>query len=143
MAAEDAVLPGDLLAYETARAALSTYAVESRYENAVVVETISLGTAVSLLNDLDWYLSRVLDDALVREPSVSGDEWLSRALATEIRDGRVAPDEVSDRLKVYGVADGRLVEPMYATRVAGSVPDYDLREVESTVVVRVTPGEFS
>jgi hypothetical protein len=31
---------------------------------------------------------------------------------------------------------------MFLTRVDGRVPEYDLREVEDTVVVRVTEDEF-
>ena len=50
--------------------------------------------------------------------------------------------ETDARLKVYGVADGELVEPMYVTRVQGERPDYDLRDVEETVVVRVAESEF-
>ena len=43
---------------------------------------------------------------------------------------------------MYGLADGRLVEPMYVVRVDGTVPEYDLRDVEDTVMVRVTESEF-
>ncbi|MFB6106792.1 MAG: DUF5804 family protein [Halobacteriaceae archaeon] len=140
--AEDGDLRRDLLAYESARAALSTYELSAPYENALAVETISLGMAVSLLNDLDWYLARVARDAFVREPSVDESEWLSRDAARAIRDGDVDPDETATTLKVYGVVDGRLVEPMYVTRPEGAgVPAYDLRDAEDTVVVRLVPGE--
>ena len=165
--AEDATLPEDLLSYPTARDALDPYDLEAPYENAIVVETISIGAAVSLLNDLDWYLVRLVDEALVLEPSVSETEWLSRKLATEIRNETVDPDDDWTFLKIYGVerdgeaagdgetggaeVDGaaagdpgtpRLAEPLFAQRVDGEVPEYDLREVEGTLVVRVTPEEF-
>jgi hypothetical protein len=133
----------ELLSRETARAALATYDLRERFENSVCLETVSIGAAVALLNDLNWYLVRFADASLVLEPSVSETEWLSRDLATAVRDGRVAPEETGDRLVVYGLEDGRLVEPMYVTRVDGSVPEYDLRDVDETVVVRVTDDEFA
>ncbi|MFC6988542.1 DUF5804 family protein [Haloplanus sp. GCM10025708] len=139
---EDVDLRYELLSRETSRAALATYDVDEPYANTVAVGTVSLGAAVSLLNDLNWYLARFASDALVREPSVSGDEWLSRDLATAIRDGDIDPAATGDLLKVYGVAENRLVEPMYVTRTGGVIPEYDLRDVEGTVVVRVTESEF-
>ena len=133
----------ELLSRETAREALSTYERHAPFANSLAVDTVSLGAAVSLCNDLNWYLVRFVDRALVREPSVSTDEWLSRSLATAIRDGDASPAETGDRLAVYGVEDGALVEPMYVTRRPdGSVPAYDLRPVSETVVVRVTAAEF-
>ncbi len=132
----------DLMSYETARSALTAYDLREPYENTVAVETISLGQAVSLLGDLNWYLVRLTDEALVREPSVSDTEWLSRDAARAVRDGQLQPGETSALLKVYGVADGELVEPMYVTRRDGEIPEYDLRDVEETLVVRVTEDEF-
>ncbi len=183
----DVNLQYELLSRETAREALATYDPGQPYENTLAVETVSLGAAVALLNDLDWYLARFVSAAFVREPSIDGEEYLSRDLATAVRDGEVAPEERGDLLTVYGVDDGRLVEPMYVRRsdaadrdheadpdatapvspgtpsVEESGPDdasrgdggdeeddddrdrpsYDLREVEETVVVRVTEAEFA
>ncbi|MFB6112873.1 MAG: DUF5804 family protein [Halodesulfurarchaeum sp.] len=132
----------ELLSYETARSALSPYELFEPFENSLAVETISLGAAVSLLNDLDWYLARVAEESLVLEPSISREEWLSRDLAHDVRDGIVDPESTGSFLKIYGLEDDSLVEPMYAKRREGSVPDYDLRDVEDTVVVRVTESEF-
>ncbi|MCO8268695.1 DUF5804 family protein [Haloferax prahovense] len=140
--AEDVHLQYELLSRDTARAALSTYDIAEPFDNSLSVDTVSLGAAVSLLNDLNWYLVRFADFSLVREPSVSSDEWLSRDLARQIRDGKVQPEDTGDHLAIYGVEEGRLVEPMYVTRVDGSVPDYDLRDVERTLVVRVAEDEF-
>lgn len=151
---DDVDLRQTLLSHETAREALRTYDLSTPFENAVGVETVSLGAAVALVNDLHWYLVRYTERALIREPSVSETEWLSRDLATAIRDDRVAPAESDYYLAVYGVVkptdadrDGgdappRLVEPMYVTRAGGSIPAYDLRTVDRTVVVRVTETEF-
>jgi hypothetical protein len=133
---DGADLPADLYAYETARTALSPYEVREPFANAVGVETISLGTAVSLLGDLDWYLARLADAALVREPSVHPDEWLTRPLAEAVRDGRVDPDETGDRVLLYRVEDGRLHLDTEATRPE----DADGPWEEDTVVVRVTPN---
>ncbi|WEL17258.1 Uncharacterized protein SVXHr_1084 [Halorhabdus sp. SVX81] len=170
LGSEDVSLRQTLLGHETAREALATYDLAEPYHDAIELETVSLGAAVALLNDLNWYLVRYADAALVREPSVSEREWLSRELATAIRDGDVDPDASGRYLKVYGVEepssttartaaepDGsdsgdeqqpddpspRLVEPMYVTRTDGSIPRYDLRDVEETVVVRVSEREFS
>jgi hypothetical protein len=132
----------ELLSRETAREALSTYELAEPFENSIAVETVSLGAAVSLLNDLNWYLVRYADAALVLDPSVSEDEWLSRELATAIRNDRVDPAETGELLKVYGLDEGELVEPLYVTRSDDGVPEYDLREVGDTVVVRVTESEY-
>jgi hypothetical protein len=94
------------------------------------------------LNDLNWYLVRFVAEALVSEPSISAEEWLSRDLAAAIRDGECAPEDSGRYLKVFGVEDGRLLEPMFAARTGREVPEYDLRDVEETLVVRVTESEF-
>ena len=163
---EDCDLRYELLSRETARDALATYDLDRPFANSVAVETVSLGAAVALLNDLDWYLARFAETALVRDPSISDGEWLSRTLATAVREGRVDPAGTDRYLKVYGVvraahAGGgsgdceaesedppatedapRLVEPMYVARTGRQLPEYDLRDVEETLVVRVTESEF-
>ncbi|MDZ5813203.1 DUF5804 family protein, partial [Halorubrum sp. AD140] len=121
----------------------ATYDIEEPFANSVAVDTVSLGAAVSLLNDLDWYLVRFVEEALVLEPSVATDEWLSRDLAREVRDGDVPPEETDQRLKVFGLVDGRPVEPLFVRRRQGETPEYDLRDVDETVVVRVSESEFS
>ena len=140
--ADDVDLQYELLSRETARAALATYDLSQPFENAIGLDTVSLGAAVSFLNDLNWYLVRFVDYALIKEPSISETEWLSRGLATQVRDRELPPEETDRLLRIFGVEDGRLVEPMYVTRVTESVPSYDLREVVDTVVVRVAEGEF-
>jgi hypothetical protein len=140
--AEGVDLRYELLSRETARAALATYDLHEPFANTVAVDTVSLGAAVSLLNDLNWYRVRFADFALVREPSISTEEWLSRDLAERVRDGDLQPEETAPYLRIHGVDDDTLVEPMYATRVDGAVPEYDLRDVDDTLVVRVTDGEF-
>jgi hypothetical protein len=138
----DVTLQYELLSRETAREALATYDISTPFENSVAVDTVSLGAAVSLCNDLDWYLVRFVDTALVLEPSVSTDEWLSRDLAERVRDGAVPPEETDQRLLVYGIVDGRPVEPLYVRRTQGERPTYDLRDVDETLVVRVSAAEF-
>jgi hypothetical protein len=136
----------ELLSRETARDALVTYDLAEPFENSVAVETVSLGAAVALLNDLDWYLARFVAEALVLEPSVSDEEWLSRDLAAAVRDDEIAPDDTGRFLKLFGVEateEGRrLVEPMFVARTGPELPAYDLREVEDTLPVRVTEAEF-
>jgi hypothetical protein len=140
---DDVNLRYELLSRETARDALVTYDLWEPYENSLALETVSVGAAVSLLNDLNWYLVRFVAEALVLEPSISETEWLSRELATQVRNDEVAPEDTDQYLQVFGVADGKLVEPMFVTRVDGEIPSYDLRDVEETVVVRVTSEEFA
>lgn len=145
---DDVDLRYELVSHETSREALSTYDLRQPYDNAVSVETISLGAAVSLLNDLEWYLRRFVDDALVLEPSISEEEWLSRDLAEAVRDDELDPGETERLLEVYGVQETetedapRLVEPMFVARTGPELPEYDLRDVEDTLVVRVTEAEF-
>lgn len=149
----DVNLRYELVSRETAREALATYDLQEPYENTVTIETVSLGAAVATCNDLDWYLVRFASDALIFEPSVSESEWLSRELATQIRNGTVDPDESGRYLKVYGIEAAetageepdqppRLVEPMFVARTGATIPAYDLREVEETLTVRVTESEF-
>jgi len=128
----------ELLSRETAREALSTYDVTEPFTNSVAVDTVSLGAAVSLLNDLEWYIVRFVSDALVLEPSISRTEWLSADLARAVRSGSVPPEETDQRLKVFGLEDGTPVEPMFVRRVQGEQPSYDLRDVDETLVVRVS-----
>ena len=160
---DDIDLRYELLSRETAREALATYDLRQPYHNAVALGTVSLGAAVTLLNDLNWYLVRFVDEALVREPSVSDEEWLSRDLATALRDDEVTPEASGRFCKVYGVVtpdgtssnegpedtddanrgpDRRLVDPMFVTRTGPELPAYDLRAVDGTAVVRVTEAEF-
>lgn len=133
----------DLLGYETARSALSPYELFEPFENSLALDTVSLGAAISLLNDLDWYLARVTDSVFIREPSVSHTEWMSRDLAMAVRSGERDPQETGTFLKIYGLESGSLVEPMYVKRREGEIPTYDLRDVSETVVLRVTEEEFS
>jgi hypothetical protein len=145
---EDVNLRYELVSRETARDALATYDLREPYANTVALETISLGSAVALLNDLNWYLVRFVDHAWVLEPSVSEDEWLSRKLAAAVRDDEIAREESGRHLGVFGVLEDeeggtrRLTEPMYVARTGPELPKYDLREVDDTVVVRVTEDEF-
>jgi hypothetical protein len=152
----DCDLKYELLSRETAREALSTYDLRQPFENTIALSTVSLGAAVSLCNDLNWYVVRFVDDVLVREPSVEDDEWLSRELATAVRDGDLPGPKTGEYLKVYGLASPEptpeepnpkgppsLVEPLYVTRQDGDVPEYDLQDVDETVVVRLTEGEFT
>ncbi len=139
---EDIALRGKLFSHEGARRALSPYEITEPWVNTVAVTTVSLGTAISFLNDLDWYLVRYARDAFVYEPSVSETEWLSRSLAGSIRDSAIEPEDTGELLKIYGVEDEHLIEPMYVQRRDGSVPTYDLRDVDETLLVRITRKEF-
>ncbi|WP_435076042.1 DUF5804 family protein [Halococcus sp. AFM35] len=122
----------ELLSRETARRALSTYDLAEPYTNTLVLTTVSLGAAVSLLNDLNWYLVRFASDALVREPSISDEEWLSRPLAEAVRDGRVTPDETGYAYKIYGIDGDSLTEPTFSTE----------SDHEDGLVVRITEAAF-
>ena len=146
---EECDIRSALFSRETARDALSTYRLDQLYANTLSLETISLGAAVSLLNDLNWYLIRYTDAAMILESSISESEWLSRNLANAIRDGEIDPEESDRYLMVYGVADAeienqhqRLIEPMFVTRTGETLPEYDLRDVHDTLVVRITDEEF-
>ena len=101
--APDTTLQSELLSRETSRGALTAYELSEPYANTVALETVSLGAAVALLNDLSWHLARFVADALVLEPSVSETEWLSRELAAAIRRDETAPAVSGQYLKIYGV----------------------------------------
>lgn len=147
---EEVNLRYELLSRETARNALATYDLREPFDNTIALETVSIGAAVSLLNDLNWYLVRFTETTFVLDPSISETEWLSRGLAAAVRDDEVDPEETDRFLQIYGIREGdeefesppKLVEPMLVTRTGDTIPDYDLRDVDDTLVVRVTQGEF-
>jgi len=140
---DDVDLRGELLTSETSREALSTYDfLETRIDNSVVVETATLGGALALLNDIDWYLTRYARTAEVLEPSVSEDEWLSRRLAERLYENRerdTEPDETDEFYVVRGVRDGELLQPLYSR---GEPAEYDLAETDFVTVTRVNETEF-
>lgn len=130
----------ELLSRETAREALATYDLREPYANSLALDTVSIGAAVSLLNDLNWYLVRFVRTSLVQSDSVSETEWLSRDLATAIRDGEVAPDETGTFLKVYGVEEGEVEDPAFVEREGEWTPERE--GYDEVLVVRVTEDEF-
>lgn len=131
---------GELLTSETSREALSTYDfLETRIENAVVVETATLGGALALLNDLDWYLTRYANASEVLEPSVSEQEWLSRSLAEGVYEGKIDADETDEFYVVRGVCDGDVLQPLYSR---DEPAEYDLAETDLVTVTRVEESEF-
>jgi len=137
---DDYDLRAELLTSDTAREALSTYDLEEgRIDNTVTVETATLGSALALLNDLDWYLTRYVRAAEVLEPSVSDDEWLSRRLAERVYSERVEPEETDEYYVVRGVSDGELLDPLYSR---GSPAEYDLADADFVTVTRVEESEF-
>jgi hypothetical protein len=125
---EDLQLSYELLSRETARDALAAYDLREPYHNTVAVETVSLGAAVALLNDLEWYLVRFAREVMVFEPSVSGDEWLSRALATAIRDGECDPTGTGRLLKIYGLStpDGEIGDESTDGETGGESTDGEM-----------------
>ena len=139
----DSDLRTRLFEHEGSREALSAYDVRVPWQNTLEVTTVSLGAAVAFLNDIEWYLVRYTRDAIVNDSSISQTEWVSRAIATRIRDQSLDPSETASLLKVYGVTpDEALVEPMYVQRVDDHIPAYDLGDVSDTLPVRITDEEF-
>jgi hypothetical protein len=137
---EEYDLRGELLTSETSREALSTYDfLETRIENAVIVETATLGGALALLNDLDWYLTRYARASEVLEPSVSEEEWLSRRLAERVYEGKIDAEDTDDFYVVRGVSDGELLQPLYSR---GEPAEYDLAETDFVTVTRLDESEF-
>lgn len=130
----------ELLSRETAREALTTYDLREPYANTLALDTVSIGAAVALLNDLNWYVVRFVGEALVQSDSVSETEWLSRNLAAELRDGEIQPAETGTFLKVYGVEAGTPVDPAFVEREGDWTPERE--EYEEVLVVRVAESEF-
>jgi hypothetical protein len=147
----------ELLSRETARDALTTYDLREPYTNSLALDTVSIGAAVALLNDLNWYIVRFVRDALVQADSVSESEWLTRELAASIRDGEVAPEETGEYLRLYGIEENRPVDPIHVRRedVTGNGTDAggegtddwsgvpEREGYDDLLVVRVTESEFS
>jgi len=131
---------GELLSSETSREALATYDfLDADIDNAVVVETATLGGALALLNDLDWYLTRYARAAEVLEPSVSDDEWLSRRLAERVYEDRINADDTDECYVVRGVKDGELLDPLYSRNEPA---EYDLADADFVTTTRIDETEF-
>ncbi len=130
----------ELRSSETSRRALSTY--EFKYtplDNVVEVETATIGAGLALLNDLNWYVRRYCRAAELLDPEVSEEEWLSRELARKLYETEMEPEDTREYLKVRGVREGELLEPLYARE---EPPEYDLAESEYSVVTRIDETEF-
>ena len=137
---DDYDLRSELLSSETSREALATYDfLDTRIDNAVVVGTATLGGALALLNDLDWYLTRYARAAEVLEPSVSEDEWLSRRLAERVYEDRIDSDETDEFYIVRGVKDGELLDPLYSR---DEPAEYDLGDADFVTTTRLDETEF-
>ena len=133
-------LRGELLSSETSREALATYDfLDTRIDNAVVVETATLGGALALLNDLDWYLTRYARAAEVLEPSVSENEWLSRRLAERVYEDRTDAGDTDEFYIVRGVKDGELLDPLYSR---DEPAEYDLADSDFVTTTRLDETEF-
>jgi hypothetical protein len=131
---------GELIASETSREALATYdLLDTRIDNAVAVETATLGGALALLNDLDWYLTRYARTAEVLEPSVSENEWLSRRLAERVYGDRVDVSETDEFYLVRGVRDGEPLDPLYSRNEPA---EYDLGDTDFVTATRIDETEF-
>jgi len=131
---------GELLSSETSRGALATYDfLDTRIDNAVVVETATIGGALALLNDLDWYLTRYARAAEVLEPSVSEDEWLSRKLASRLYQNRIDADDTREYYAVRGVKDGELLDTLYSR---SEPAEYDLGDADFVTTTRIDEAEF-
>lgn len=144
---DEGSLRRELLSRETAREALSTYDLREPYENTLALQTVSIGAAVALLNDLNWYVVRFVRDALVQADSVSETEWLSRELATAIRNDEIPPGKTGEYLRLYGVEENRLIDPIHVRR--GDVTDVEddagvpeREDSDELLVVRITESEF-
>lgn len=137
---EEYDLVAELRSSETSRRALSTYEfLYTPLNNVVELETATIGAALALLNDLNWYVRRYCRAAELLDPEVSEDEWLSRELARQLYETDAEPEDTREYLKVRGVSEGELLEPLYAR---GEPPEYDLAESEFTVVTRIAESEF-
>lgn len=130
----------ELRSSETSRRALSTYELKyTPLENVVEIETATIGAGLALLNDLNWYVRRYCRAAELLDPEVSEEQWLSRELARKLYETDMEPEETREYLKVRGVREGELLEPLYARE---EPPEYDLAESEYSVVTRIDESEF-
>ena len=135
-----------LMEHEVSRNALSPYSITIPFENSINLTTISLGAAVSLLNDLSWYLSRYVKEALVLEPSIHKKEWLSRQLATAIRNEEIRPRTSKKFLKIYYLSRSeeilKLTRPIFTTREELSTLDPPHTDSSSQIIIRLLDSEF-
>ena len=135
-----------LMEHEVSRNALSPYSLTIPFENSIDITTISLGAAVSLLNDLNWYLSRYVKEALVLEPSVHKKEWLSRQLATAIRNEEIHPRNSKKFHKIYCLLSSnetlKLTRPISTTRDELSTLDFLQPDPNFRITIRLLESEF-
>lgn len=143
---DDVTLQYELLSRETSREALSTYDLRRPFENSIAVRTVSLGAAISLCNDLQWYIVRFVDTVLLQDRSVSETEWLSRRLAEALRNDEIEPADTGTYLKIYGVVspDDRVAdddpEPQSASDAGESPADSERGRTDSTADAETEPA---
>ncbi len=131
-------LYAEFVASETSRTILRFYR-PSRVSCGVMVTTASLGSALSLISELRWYIRRYVREVLFElTPGV----YCTQALAEEVyhRDARL---EVPwPRRLLYGIQDGRLTHilPLAAGTDAS---DYagELEDASHLLEVWDVPGE--
>ena len=135
-----------LMEHEVSRNALSPYDLTIPFENSIDLTTISIGAAVSLLNDLNWYLSRYVEEALIREPSIHKKEWISRKLAVAIRNEKIRPRNSNKFLKIYSTISSdntlKLTQPAFLTREQLATTKSTHQVSESSFYIRLLATEF-
>tara|TARA_B110000263_G_C15258491_1_gene487634 strand:- start:356 stop:838 length:483 start_codon:yes stop_codon:yes gene_type:complete len=135
-----------LMAHETPKQILSLHNVTIPFENSIDISTISLGSSLSLLNDLRWYLSRYVSEVLILEPSVDEKEWLSRKLATSIRNNELSIQKSKKFLKIYSIISvsgvSKLDPPIFVSRKNISSLKPLLNNSNSTMFIRLLSSEF-
>lgn len=135
-----------LMAHETPKQILSLHNVTIPFENSIDISTISLGSSLSLLNDLHWYLSRYVGEVLILEPSIDEKEWLSRKLATSIRNEEISVQKSKNFLKIYSIISisgiSKLAPPIFTSRKNISSLNPLLNDSNSTIFIRLLSSEF-
>ncbi|KUG20672.1 MAG: hypothetical protein KO206_02180 [Methanomicrobiaceae archaeon] len=116
-----------LLKSETSRAALAFYR-PSRLDYGVLIRVASLGSALSLVSELRWYIRRYVRDVFFE---VSDGVYCSRLLAEQIyeRDVKLEMPWAHRRLSV--MRDGRQVASLWmreGTERENYRGDYDPRD---------------
>lgn len=125
-----------LLSSETSRGILRFYRpVKTDY--GVIIENATLGNALSLVSEINWYIRRYMSDVLFE---VSPDLFCTHTFALDIYSRDKKMKETWDYTKLIGIKNGSAEEALYI-ETHSSKEDYPEFEEKMDTVFEVWCGE--
>lgn len=126
-----------LLDSETSREILRFYHPK-KTECGVIIENSTLGGALSLISELNWYLRRYVRDAFLE---ISPDLFCTRAFATDVYQRSKKMKETWNFSKLISIKDGIIMDEIWM-EPHSSKEDYPEIMESSDYVLEVWSAEY-